>query len=272
MCCFWRIVYAAASLLLLPPQRDEPSAHPRFIFKAATVPFINVTPRTFCADQLAGFPIYPCNSSIGANGILLQISDWPAHARCQKKRWPAIARSLLPRFRPISLSPHSYVCTRVPGISCSSLPPLFLSSTVPPPLSFTLSLSLALFLPLLFDRAVGIPSYNDVREGYGLSRVTTFEGITSDEAVQGLLEDSYGDVDLPDAYTGALAENHNGSALLVGPLLKVRTRKPEGGGETWYDEYVLLTAACRTHCCCCCCVLLLLATAANCCSLYHTST
>ncbi|CAN0588159.1 unnamed protein product, partial [Laminaria digitata] len=71
-------------------------------------------------------------------------------------------------------------------------------------------------------RAIGIPSYNGVREAYGLSRVTTFEDITSDGTVQGLLEDAYGDVELLDAYTGALAECEDGSGLFVGPLLRVR--------------------------------------------------
>ncbi|CAN0378435.1 unnamed protein product, partial [Laminaria digitata] len=66
----------------------------------------------------------------------------------------------------------------------------------------------------------GIPSYNGVREAYGLSRVTSFENITSDGTVQGLLEDAYGDVELLDAYTGALAEREDGSGLFVGPLLR----------------------------------------------------
>ena len=69
---------------------------------------------------------------------------------------------------------------------------------------------------------LGIPSYNDVRDAYGLSRVTSFENITSDDTVQGLLEDAYGKVELLDAYTGALAESEDGSGLFAGPLLRVR--------------------------------------------------
>lgn len=92
-----------------------------------------------------------------------------------------------------------------------------MSSCLPPH-----TFSFRLFPPLPFDRAVGIPPYNDVREGYGLLPVTSFEGITSDATVQGLLEGSYGGVDLLDAYTGALAESLDGSGAPVGPLLQVR--------------------------------------------------
>ena len=81
-----------------------------------------------------------------------------------------------------------------------------------------------------FALAVGIPSYNDVRQSYGLSKVTRFENITPDATVQGLLEDAYGKVDLLDAYTGALAENEDGSGLFTGPLLRVRNQG-EGGSE-----------------------------------------
>ena len=124
-----------------------------------------------------------------------------------------------------------------------------ISSTPPPhpnyfslrrfhPLSLLHSLSLSLPLRiyhLFFNRTVGIPSYNDVREGYGLERVTTFEEITPDDTVQGLLESSYGTVDLLDAYTGALAERQSGSAVLVGPLLQVGIRKRQRGRETGWD-------------------------------------
>lgn len=57
------------------------------------------------------------------------------------------------------------------------------------------------YLHAPFDRTVGIPSYNDVREAYGLSKVTTFEDVTSDVTVQGVLEGAYGKVELLDAYT-----------------------------------------------------------------------
>lgn len=86
--------------------------------------------------------------------------------------------------------------------------------------------SLPLCVPFLryspiYVREVGIPSYNDVREACGFSRIKTFEDITSDDTVQRLLADTYGDVELLDAYTGALAESKDDTGLFVGPLLRV---------------------------------------------------
>ena len=55
----------------------------------------------------------------------------------------------------------------------------------------------------------GIGSYNDVRAGYGLPRVTSFAQITSDVTVQNLLKAAYGnDVNKGDAFEGILCEDH----------------------------------------------------------------
>ncbi|CAM9782649.1 unnamed protein product, partial [Ectocarpus sp. 12 AP-2014] len=68
----------------------------------------------------------------------------------------------------------------------------------------------------------GVPSYNEAREAYGLSRFDAFAEITSDTTVQTTLSAAYGnDVDLLDAYTGALAETEEGSGLFAGPLLRM---------------------------------------------------
>lgn len=76
--------------------------------------------------------------------------------------------------------------------------------------------------------SLGVPSYNDAREAYGLSRFASFSEITSATTVQEILADAHGnDVDLLDAYTGALAETEDGSGLFAGPLLRVS----EGGGS-----------------------------------------
>lgn len=62
-----------------------------------------------------------------------------------------------------------------------------------------------------------------------MARRSTFAEVTSDATMQGLLAWAHGnDVDLLDAYTGALAETEDGSALFAGPLLRVSGRK-EGG-------------------------------------------
>lgn len=72
---------------------------------------------------------------------------------------------------------------------------------------------------------LGVPTYNDAREAYGLSRASSFADVTPDSDVQALLEDAYGnDVGLLDAFTGALAEGNNlSTASVFGDLLQVRT-------------------------------------------------
>jgi peroxidase len=66
----------------------------------------------------------------------------------------------------------------------------------------------------------GIPSYNAVRQAYGLAPVTSFAQITSDTAVQAELAKAYNnDVSSIDAFEGGLAEDHvRGSD--VGPLFQ----------------------------------------------------
>lgn len=54
----------------------------------------------------------------------------------------------------------------------------------------------------------GLPSYNDVREAYGLPRVASFADITSDPAAQAALASVYASVDDIDVWTGGLAEEH----------------------------------------------------------------
>ncbi|CAN0457597.1 unnamed protein product, partial [Discosporangium mesarthrocarpum] len=53
----------------------------------------------------------------------------------------------------------------------------------------------------------GIPSYNEAREAFGLPRASAFADITSNLAAQRLLSNAYGgELDMLDAFTGALAE------------------------------------------------------------------
>lgn len=69
----------------------------------------------------------------------------------------------------------------------------------------------------------GVPTYNDARDAYGLSRATSFADVTDDTNVQTMLEDAYGgDIGLLDALTGALAEGSNMSSdAVLGDLLQV---------------------------------------------------
>ncbi|CAM9989530.1 unnamed protein product [Ascophyllum nodosum] len=74
----------------------------------------------------------------------------------------------------------------------------------------------------------GVPTYNDAREAYGLSRATSFSDVTADTNVEALLEEAYGgDIGLLDALTGALAEGSNmSSSSILGDLLQ----------EVWKDQ------------------------------------
>lgn len=69
-----------------------------------------------------------------------------------------------------------------------------------------------------------------MRQACGFSRTATFQDITSDDTIQGRLADTYGDVEVLDAYTGALAENDDGSGSFAGPLLRVKLRPGAGEG------------------------------------------
>ncbi|CAG8456329.1 108_t:CDS:10 [Dentiscutata erythropus] len=63
----------------------------------------------------------------------------------------------------------------------------------------------------------GILLYNDAREVFNLSRAKTWSDISSDPVTQQRLQNTYGSVDLVEAFPGGLAEDHvNGSNL--GPL------------------------------------------------------
>lgn len=69
----------------------------------------------------------------------------------------------------------------------------------------------------------GLPTYNDAREAYGLTPATSFADVTGAIEVQMILEDAYGgDIDLLDAYTGALAESSGDTYTgFLGDLLQV---------------------------------------------------
>ena len=67
-------------------------------------------------------------------------------------------------------------------------------------------------------RDSGLPDYNQLRETYGLPRVTSFDEIGSDPDVWEKLAGLYGSVDNIDPWVGALAEQHMPGAS-VGPLI-----------------------------------------------------
>ncbi|CAN0237214.1 unnamed protein product, partial [Laminaria digitata] len=53
----------------------------------------------------------------------------------------------------------------------------------------------------------GVPTYNDARAAYGLTRATSFSDVTSNRRVAAMLKEAYGgDIEMLDAFTGGLAE------------------------------------------------------------------
>ncbi len=84
----------------------------------------------------------------------------------------------------------------------------------------------------------GLPSYNDVREAYGLARNETFADITSDADTQQRLEDAYGSTDAIDVWVGGLAEDPAGGGL-VGELVRTVVSEQftalRDGDRFWYQ-------------------------------------
>lgn len=64
-------------------------------------------------------------------------------------------------------------------------------------------------------RDMGIPSYNQARDAYGLKVLTSFDEISSNEFVWKTIEQIYeGDIDKVDAFVGGLAEDKFGGSEL----------------------------------------------------------
>lgn len=85
----------------------------------------------------------------------------------------------------------------------------------------------------------GLADYNTVRAAYGLPRVTSFDQITSDVALQQQLQALYGNVNNIDLWVGALAEDHARGAS-VGPLvLRVMAdqfQRLRDGDRFWFER------------------------------------
>eukprot|EP00980_Cylindrotheca_fusiformis_P007158 scaffold1505_cov118-Cylindrotheca_fusiformis.AAC.8 len=91
-------------------------------------------------------------------------------------------------------------------------------------------------------RDLGLPSYNDAREAFGLSRATSFEELAGYDYAQvaDALRNLYGDVDKVDAYVGALVETHNPGEEM-GPLfimsIKNQFERLRDGDRLWYRNH-----------------------------------
>lgn len=84
----------------------------------------------------------------------------------------------------------------------------------------------------------GLPDYNTLRQAYGLPRVTSYAGITSDPTLQHSLASLYPNINTIDPIVGALAEDHLPGAS-VGPLvaagLSTQFENLRDGDRFWYE-------------------------------------
>ena len=83
----------------------------------------------------------------------------------------------------------------------------------------------------------GLPSYNEVRQAYGLIPADDFEDLTSDPDLAGRLREAYSDVDLLDAWVGGLAEDAVPGAMVGELVFRVLKRQFEllrDGDRLWY--------------------------------------
>jgi len=84
----------------------------------------------------------------------------------------------------------------------------------------------------------GLPSYNEVREAFGLARALSFEELTSDAATALRLADAYEEVDDVDLWTGILAEDrYPGShmGLLGQRILVDQFEALRDGDRFWFE-------------------------------------
>ena len=83
----------------------------------------------------------------------------------------------------------------------------------------------------------GLPDYNTVRVAFGLPAATSFADISMDPDVQAGLQSLYGDVNLVDAWVGAIAEDHVPGAavgLLIATGLADQFTRARDGDRFWF--------------------------------------
>ncbi|MCB0664126.1 MAG: hypothetical protein KDC24_15380, partial [Saprospiraceae bacterium] len=97
---------------------------------------------------------------------------------------------------------------------------------------------------IMRGRERGLPDYNTIRENFGLSRVSTFTDINSNQDIANTLESLYGDVNNIDAWVGMLAEERMDNALfgeLVMKILEEQFRVIRDGDRYYYENDPTLT-------------------------------
>jgi hypothetical protein len=86
----------------------------------------------------------------------------------------------------------------------------------------------------------GLADYNTVRESYGLTKVTSFDQISSNTTTQNKLSELYdGNVDNIDLWVGGLAENHAPGAMVgetIQAVLADQFTRLRDGDRFWYQN------------------------------------
>lgn len=85
----------------------------------------------------------------------------------------------------------------------------------------------------------GLPDYNQARIDLGLTPVTSFADITSNDELASRLESLYGDVDSIDLWVGGLAEDHlPGSSMgeLFSTIIVDQFERIRTGDRFWYEN------------------------------------
>jgi peroxidase len=87
----------------------------------------------------------------------------------------------------------------------------------------------------------GLPSYNDTRASYGLSRRNSFAEITADTSVQARLAAAYATVEDIDLWVGGLAEDHVAGAMVgetFRTILKDQFERVRDGDRFWHENHL----------------------------------
>lgn len=132
------------------------------------------------------------------------------------------------------------VCQEIDGILVEDLRSFLFG---PPTVSMMHDLA---SLNIQRGRDHGIPGYNDMREAYGLSRISDFSSLPTSSANQLKLQNLYDSVDDIDPWVAGIVENHlpGGS---VGPLffqiIKTQFNAFKAGDRFWYENDPALSDA-----------------------------
>ncbi len=85
----------------------------------------------------------------------------------------------------------------------------------------------------------GLPAFNEARVDLGLEPISSFDELTSDQAVQRGLAETYGHIDNVDVWVGALAEEHvDGSSVgeFVQTVLVDQFARLRDGDRFWHES------------------------------------